>query len=253
MFKNIIAKKPGTSYLKGLTTSDLGKPDYNLLLKQHENYLDALKKCNVNIEILPESEEFPDSTFVEDTAVLTKEFAVITNPGAQSREKEVLEIEKTLSKYYETFHYIKSPGTLDGGDVLQIESTFYIGLSDRTNNEGANQLKQILKKNGYNCEIVELKETFHLKTGVSYLDNNVIVVAKELISHPSFANYNKIIVTDKEAYAANLIKVNDYVIFPLGYPETKDAIEEAGHEVIEVDTSEFKKHDGGLSCLSLRF
>ncbi|MFK2825912.1 arginine deiminase family protein [Bacillus sp. B190/17] len=253
MFKNVIVKTPGKSYVNGLTTSDLGTPDYGKLLEQHEAYVEALKQCGVEVTHLPASEEFPDSTFVEDTAVLTPEFAVITNPGADSRNGEIKEMESVLKNFYEKFHYITAPGTLDGGDILQIEDHFYIGISERTNTEGARQLKEIFESEGYKATIIQLKEFFHLKTGIAYLGDNVIVVAGEFIDHPDFAQYKQIKVTVEETYCANCIAVNDYVIIPKGYEDTKRQINEAGHKTIELDMSEVRKQDGGLSCLSLRF
>ena len=253
MFNNIIAKKPGKSYVNGLTTSDLGTPNYELVVKQHEEYIETLKKCDVNVKVLPENEDFPDSTFVEDTAVLVPELAVITRPGVDSREDEIYEIEPVIKEFYNDIYYIKPPGTLDGGDVLQIEKQFYIGLSERTNEEGAKQFIEIVSKAGYSGTIVTLEELFHLKTGISYLGNNTIVVTGELVNLPEFAQYDKIIVSKEEEYAANCIRVNDFVIIPKDYPNMKKAVVEAGYNVLEVNTSEFKKQDGGLSCLSLRF
>lgn len=253
LYKNVIVKTPGQSYMNGLTTSDLGTPDYDVLQEQHAAYVQALKKCGVSVTHLPASEPFPDSTFVEDTAVLTPGFAVLTNPGAQSRNGEVKEIEPALRQFYSIFHTITSPGTLDGGDVLQIEDHFYIGLSDRTNEEGARQLKAILETAGYRGTIIPLKRFFHLKTGISYLGHNIIVAAGEFIDHSAFAQYDKITVAAEEEYAANCIRVNDYVMIPEGYEQTKRSVQEAGFETIELAMSEFRKHDGGLSCLSLRF
>lgn len=253
MFKNTIVKTPGESYINGLTTSNLGVPYYDKALQQHQAYIEALKTCGVEVTVLPGNPNFPDSTFVEDTAVLTPEFAVISNPGASSRNGEIVEMEPTLKSYYENIYYIKSPGTLDGGDILQIDNHFYIGLSARTNLEGAQQLKQILELEKYEATIVQLEKFFHLKTGISYLGNQTIVVAGEFIDHPDFKSYNKIIVPPEEEYAANCIRVNDYVIIPSGYPKTKQKINEAGYHTIELDMSEFRKLDGGLSCLSLRF
>ncbi|WP_408008472.1 dimethylarginine dimethylaminohydrolase family protein [Pseudalkalibacillus sp. A8] len=253
MYKNVIVKKPGKSYVNGLTTSDLGKPVYEKALEQHDAYVEALKKCGVSVTFLPANEEFPDSTFVEDTAVLTPEFAVISNPGAVSRNGETGEIETALKKFYDTFHYIKTPGTLDGGDILQIEDHFYIGISDRTNEEGARQLKEILESEGYKGKIVPLQKFFHLKTGISYLGKELIIAAGEFVDHPDFQHYKKITVPLEEEYSANCIRVNDYVIIPKGYEETIRQINEAGFETIELEMSEFQKHDGGLSCLSLRF
>ena len=252
-FKHIIAKTPGKSYVEGLTTSDLGKPDYEKLLVQHEAYVEALKKCGVEVTLLPASEEFPDSTFVEDAAVLTPEFAVITNPGAESRNGEIIEIESALKDFYTKFHYIKAPGTLDGGDILQADNHFYIGISDRTNEEGARQLKEILEGEGFEATIIPLKKFFHLKTGIAYLGNKKMVVAGEFVDHPAFEAYEKIVINNEDEYSANCIRVNGYVIIPQGYSETKRKINEAGYETIELDMSEVQKQDGGLSCLSLRF
>ena len=253
MFGNVIVKTPGKSYLNGLTTSDLGKPVFDTLLEQHNKYIKALEQCGVSVTHLPASEEFPDSTFVEDAAVLTSDFAVITNPGADSRNGEIKEIEATLKGFYKKFHYIKSPGTLDGGDILQAEDHFYIGISERTNAEGARQLKEILEQEGYEATIIPLKEFFHLKTGIAYLGDNRMVVAGEFVDHPAFESYEKIIIEKEDEYSANCIRVNDYVIIPSGYEKTKRKFNEAGYQTIELEMSEVQKHDGGLSCLSLRF
>ncbi len=253
MFKNVIVKTPGESYVNGLTTSDLGKPDYEKLLEQHKAYVEALKKCGVEVTHLPASEEFPDSTFVEDTAVLTSEFAVVSNPGAHSRNGEITEMEAVLKDFYEKIFYIKAPGTLDGGDVLQADNHFYIGISERTNEEGARQLKEIVESEGYKGTIVPLEKFFHLKTGIAYLGNNLIVAAGEFLDHPDFEQYDKLTVSAEDEYSANCIRVNDYVIIPKGYEETKRKMNEAGYKTIELEMSEFQKQDGGLSCLSLRF
>jgi dimethylargininase len=253
MFKHTIVKTPGESYINGLTTSDLGRPILEKALQQHADYIEALKTCGVEVTVLPSNNDFPDSAFVEDTAVLTSEFAVISNPGAPSRNGEIIEIEAAIKSHYENIYSIKSPGMLDGGDILQIDNHFYIGLSVRTNQVGAEQLKRILELEKYKATIVPLEKFFHLKTGISYLGNQTIVVAGEFIDHPDFKSYNKIIVPPEEEYAANCIRVNDYVIIPTGFPKTKQKINKAGYETIELNMSEFRKLDGGLSCLSLRF
>ncbi|MGE7835162.1 dimethylarginine dimethylaminohydrolase family protein [Viridibacillus arvi] len=253
MFSNVIVKKPGKSYVEGLTTSDLGTPKYEELLVQHEAYVEALKTCGVEVTYLEADEAFPDSTFVEDTAVLTKDFAVVSNPGAASRNGEIVEMEQVLKGLYEKIYYIESPGTLDGGDVLQADKTFYIGISERTNQQGAEQLKAILEKEDYVAHIVPLKEFFHLKTGIAYLGDNKMVLAGEFVEDELFSSYDKIVIPKEDEYSANCILVNDFVIIPAGYPATKQKIEQAGYSVIELPMSEFQKQDGGLSCLSLRF
>lgn len=158
-----------------------------------------------------------------------------------------------LKDFYEKFHYIKTPGTLDGGDILQIENHFYIGISERTNEEGARQLKEIVESEGYQATIVPLQKFLHLKTGIAYLGNNAIIVAGEFINHPEFDQYKKIIVPEEEEYTANCILVNGSLIIPKGYEKTKRQIEEVGYKTIELEMTEFQKQDGGLSCLSLRF
>lgn len=253
MFKNVIVKTPGKSYVNGLTTSDLGKPDYGRLLEQHAAYVEALRGCGVEVTHLAESEEYPDSTFVEDAAVVTQEFAIITNPGAESRNGEKEEIETVLKNFYSKFHYITSPGTLDGGDVLQVDKHFYVGISERTNGEGAEQFKNLVETEGYTASVVELQEFFHLKTGIAYLGDNTIAAAGEFLDNPDFAKYEKVEIPDADEYSANCIKVNEYVIIPKGFEDTKRKLEERGLETIELEMSEFQKHDGGLSCLSLRF
>ena len=253
IFKNAIVKVPGATYINGLTSSNLGVPVLKEALKQHHAYVEALKTAGVEVTVLPENNDFPDSTFVEDTAVLTSDFAVITNPGAKTRKGETVEIEPVLRKFFKKIFRIESPGTLDGGDVLQVDNRFYIGISDRTNLAGAEQLQRILESENYQVTLVPLQTFLHLKTGITYIGNNTMAAAGEFIHHPVFQDYKKIIVPPEEEYAANCIRVNDYCIVPAGHPITKKQIIEAGFQIIELQMSEFKKQDGGLSCLSLRF
>src|SRR6056297_649370 len=253
-FKNAIVKKPAKTILKGITTADLGKPDYQKALKQHQEYVNTLKECGVKVEVLKADEKYPDSTFVEDPAVLTKECAIITNPGADSRKGETKDIKKAVKRYYKNSVYeIDPPATLEGGDIMQVDDHFYIGISDRTNKKGAKQLLTYLNFHGYTGDIVEFKGILHLKTGMSYIGNNTILITDLLEDKDIFADFNKIKVNKEEAYAANCIRINDFVIIPAGFPETKKAIEKAGFKTKKVDVSEFRKIDGGLSCLSLRF
>ena len=199
MFKNVIVKTPCKAVTEGITSApELGKPDYEKALKQHESYIAALKQCGVEVTVLPADENFPDSCFVEDTAVLTKKCAVISNPGAATRTKETEAMIPVIKQFYpeECIEYIQSPGTMEGGDVMMVGDTFYIGRSARTNEEGIRQFSEILAKYGYT--VVE-------------------------------------------------------VLVPAGYPTVEKLVKEMGYEVILVDTSEFRKIDGGLSCLSLRF
>ena len=256
MFKNVIVKTPCSKITDGITSApELGKPDYALALKQHASYIEALKKCGVEVTVLPADENFPDSCFVEDTAVLTRKCAIITNPGAESRNREIESMIPVIKKFYpeDCIEYIQAPGTLEGGDVMMVGDHFYVGKSARTNEEGIRQFIAILEKYGLTGSEVELTEVLHLKTGVNYIENNNMLVSGEFITKPEFAKYNRYEIPAEEAYAANCIWVNDKVIVPANFPAVKKIVEDLGYEVLTVDTSEFRKIDGGLSCLSLRF
>ena len=256
MFTHTIVRTPCRKVCDGITSApELGKPIYEKALEQHKNYIEALKKCGVDVKVLPANDDFPDSCFVEDVAVVTKKCAVITNPGASTRNHEIDFIEDTIKEYYDpsVIEHITAPGTLEGGDVMMCGDTFYVGLSARTNAEGIRQFREILGKYGYTVIEVSLEKVLHLKTGVNYLENNKMLVSGEFIDKPEFASYEKIVIPEEEAYAANCIWMNGTVIVPEGYPNVLAAVTGAGYPVITVDTSEFRKIDGGLSCLSLRF
>jgi dimethylargininase len=237
----------------GITSASLGKPDYEKAITQHDAYIEALKLCGVRTVILEAEEQYPDSVFVEDTAVLAPKCAVITNPGAAARQGEEVSVKKALTPFYKRIESIRAPGTLDGGDVMMVGKHFYVGLSERTNPEGTRQFDDILKKYAYTTSTVPMETFLHLKTGLAYLENNNLLVAGEFVDSTEFEKFNRIVIDEQEAYAANCIWVNDNVLVPAGFPKTKKSIEEAGYNVIEVDVSEFRKLDGGLSCLSLRF
>lgn len=253
MFKNVITRKPSKSMVHGITTANLGKPDYEKALLQYSEYVKALKSCGVNTIELEAKEDYPDSCFVEDTALLTKKCAIITNPGVESRKGEEKEINEVLKDFYDNIEVIKDPGTVEGGDIMMVGDHFYIGLSTRTNEEGARQMISFLEKYGYTGTTVPLREFLHLKTGVSYLEDNNLLATGEFLGSTEFREFNIIEVSKDDDYSANCIWVNGKVIVPKGFNNTKDAIIKAGYDVIELDMSEFQKLDGGLSCLSLRF
>lgn len=253
MFTRAIVRTPGRSVVNGVTTANLGKPDYQRALQQHERYIEALKTCGLEVTVIPPDEEYPDSTFVEDCAVLTEKCAVIGNLGVGSRKGEESSVEKILRGYYSNIVHIKDPGTLEGGDVLRVGKHFYIGVTGRTNAEGASQFIQILNGFGYSGSMIPVIQALHLKTGVAYLGENNLVMAGEFINHPGFADFNAIVIDKYESYAANCIRVNGYVLLPAGYKQTRKLIADSGYSVIEIDVSEFRKIDGGISCLSLRY
>jgi dimethylargininase len=252
MFTKAIVRKPAKTFANGITTANLGKPDFELARKQHDAYCEALIKCGLELSILEANPDFPDSCFVEDTAVVTNDFGVIARPGDPRRlgeEKEIEEILKPVMK----LHYIEEPGFLDGGDIMQADDTFYIGLSTRTNLKGSKQLHKILESYNYKALSIPVCNLLHLKTGVNYLGENNMLVHCDYCSKDDLLAYNQIKIHLDEAYAANSLRINDYVLVPKGFPKTLSSIESLGYKTIILDLSEYQKMDGGLSCLSLRF
>ncbi len=252
-FRYAIVKTPGESLINGLTTAKLGPPDYKKAINQHEAYVTALRIIGLQVTVLPPSEEYPDSTFVEDTALLTPYCAIISNPGAPSRRGEIQGIKPVLRDYYKNIFEIQTPGTVEAGDIMMVGNHYYIGLSERTNLYGATQVIEILNRFNLDGSVIKLDNVLHLKTGVAYLENNNLLACGEFIQHPDFQRFNIIEIDDDECPAANSVWINDRVLIPKGFPKTKQKIETAGYETLEVEISEFQKLDGGLSCLSLRF
>lgn len=251
-FKTAIVRIPGEDFSKGETSSKLGVPDFNLMLTLHREYINVLKQLGLDVIVLDPLSDHPDACFVEDTAVVIPEAGIITNPGAPSRKGEEDGIELILMRYRKT-EKIKPPGTLDGGDILQADNHFFIGVSERTNREGADQLSAILHRFGYSSEIIIVDEGLHLKSGVNYLGNGRLLITRDFAGLPQFADHEKIIINEGEEYAANTLLINGTFIMPEGFPGTYKQLADLGRPVITLNMSEARKMDGGLTCLSLRF
>jgi dimethylargininase len=189
---------------------------------------------------------------VEDTAVVISEVAVITRPGAVSRRGEEESIAEVLRQYREIEH-IQAPGTLDGGDVLMIGNHFFIGISERTNPEGAKQLGGILEKYGKTWTTLQVGAGLHFKSSVNYVGQNSILVTQDFTSHEALNQYDKIIVDKQAQYSANTLWINDHLLVPRGFPDTKTKLKSLALPIIELDVTEMQKMDGGLTCLSIRF
>jgi len=250
--KHIIARKPGANFADGITTSSLGKPSFALMLEQHQAYLDLMKELGIEVHVLEAEMQYPDAHFVEDTAVVIPEVGIITNPGAKARKGEEKTIEPLLANFRK-IERISAPGTLEGGDILLIDKTFYVGISERTNEEGAKQLNEIVSKYGYTTINIKVAAGLHLKSSINYIGRNNVIVSQPFNKIPDFEKYNKIVLTEEETYAANCLFLNEKIIMPAGFPILKQQIFDLGYEIHELNISEVEKMDGGLTCLSLRF
>jgi dimethylargininase len=255
-FKRAIVRPPASTFADGLTRIDLGTPDYNRALQQHQKYCDVLRSCGLSLVHLDPIPDFPDSTFVEDTALITPRGVVLTRPGAESRKGEVAAIEPVLRESFSELRRIDPPGTVDAGDVCEAGDHFFIGLSHRTNESGARQLATFLNEFGYATSLIDIREIsniLHLKSGIAFLGDDRLVAIDELAQHPEFRGFELIRVSPEEEYAANCLSVNGKVLMAAGFPLFEEQLNKLGLDVIALEMSEFQKMDGGLSCLSLRF
>jgi dimethylargininase len=256
LFKRAIVRPPGHNFAEGLTTFRGTPPDLKKAIDQHQAYCTALEHCGLEVVHLEPDLAHPDSTFIEDVAILTQDFAVLTRPGAESRVGEVELVRELLGSFFQTIHEITAPGALDGGDVCQAGKHFFVGVSQRTNEEGARQLAAFLAQAGNTSSLLDiraLKNVLHLKTGVACIDEGQLVVSEELAGCKEFRDYELIRVAPAESYAANCVRVNDHVLISEGFPNLATAMIQRGFALLQLDMSEFRKMDGGLSCLSLRF
>jgi dimethylargininase len=256
LFNHAIVRTPGSNFAAGLTTVQLGVPHFASVLEQHERYCQALAQCGVAVTTLEADPRHPDSTFVEDTAIVTARGAILTRPGHSSRQGEIDAIRPALRGQFPAPPEIEPPGTVDGGDICEAENHFFIGLSQRTNEEGARQLAALLAELGYTSAVVDVREMttiLHLKSGISYIGDNTLVVMDEMAANQQFRAYELIRVAPEESYAANCVRVNGRVLVAAGYPRLTADLAARGFDPLVLDMSEFQKMDGGLSCLSLRF
>ena len=256
MFTRAIVRPPSENFADGLTSVDLGRPDLKTARKQHRAYCEALVRCGLMLIELEPDARFPDSTFVEDTAVLTSKCAVVMRPGASSRTGEIDSMAETLAQHCDMLNRVEPPGTIDGGDVCQAGDHFLIGISARTNEEGARQLSGFLEAAGFTSHHVDIRSIsgiLHLKSGLTYLGDNRMLATAGFSRAKQLEGFEIVSVPEGEEYAANCIRVNDYVLFAAGFPKLRYKLEYLGYNLIELEMSEFQKMDGGLSCLSLRF
>ncbi len=279
VFSKAIVRPPSRTFAEGLTTAGLGAPDYHRALEQHAAYGAALEECGLELIRLEADERHPDSCFVEDAAVIAESSAdyadsksddlraarmqaILTRPGAPSRQEEVVSMRSELARLFPSLCEIRSPGTLDGGDVCEAGPHFFIGISERTNEDGARELAEILTTYGYTSSFVDIRthardaratSLLHLKSGVAYLRDKTLVITDTLAYREEFHEYDLLRVEPGEEYAANCIEVNGRVLIAAGHPHFAKKLCELGYETMELEMSEFQKMDGGLSCLSIRW
>lgn len=219
---------------------------------EFENYCHVLEQLGVNVTILSANEKYPDACFVEDTAVVMDEIAVICRPGAESRREETRLIENELSKYRKTVN-ISSPATIDGGDILRIGKRVFVGESTRTNLAGINQLAKILNHYGYEVIPVTVQGSLHLKTACTAINEETLLLNQEWIDVNPLKGFNLIQTPIKEPFGANTLRIGDTLCLQAGFPQTKDRVEALGEKVELVKIPELAKAEAGLTCLSIIF
>jgi dimethylargininase len=255
-FTRAVVRPPAATFAAGLTSSGLGPPDLALALEQHDGYCRTLERLGLSLIRLPPDADFPDSTFVEDAAIVTTRGAILTSPGAASRAGEVAAIGAVLGEGFPELAQVTAPGTVDGGDVCEAGQHFFIGVSERTSPGGAAQLADWLARHRFSSSVIDIRGMaglLHLKTGLSWLGERRLLAAGEIAGHPALSGWEIVTVPEGEDYAANCIRVNDALLVARGFPATGALLGALGYDLVPLAMSEYRKMDGGLSCLSLRW
>ncbi len=254
-FTHAITRRPGQSITGGLRAVDTGAPNLATMLGHHTDYVTALRSTGATVIELDPLEAYPDSVFVEDTALCLPDGAVVMRPGAPSRLGEAAEMAPNLKALYAEVVTIDGPDSfIEGGDILTTEREILVGRSARTNAAGIAELTRKVAPWGHTVrEVFTPPGVLHFKTDCSLLDAETILSTDRLAASGCFEGYRVIPVAEGEEAAANSIRFNDIVIVPAGFPRTAERIAKAGYTLREIGNSECAKLDGGMSCLSLRF
>lgn len=246
-----ITRTPAPSLAEcALTYLERVRIDYDLALAQHQVYCTALHRGGAQVEVLPALAHLPDSVFVEDTAVLLDEVAVLTTLGSESRRAEAALIEPPLQRF-RPVERIAVPGTLEGGDVLRIGKTLYVGRSPRTNAAGIEQLRALVTPYGYAVVPVQVHGCLHLKTGCTALDDRTILINPDWVDAAAFADFTLLPVATDEPFAANVLRLPNVCLMNAAYSQTVAMVVERGLAIKTIDISEFGKAEAGLTCMSL--
>jgi dimethylargininase len=226
--------------------------DYERACAQHRQYEDALRSLGMEVISLKAETDLPDSVFVEDVALVLDECALMLNPGAASRRPEVASVEKALAPYREIFH-IQPPATVDGGDILRLGRTIYVGLSSRSTEDAIEQMRAILEPCNYQVRAVNVTGCLHLKSAVTQVGEDILLINSEWVSQENFPAMECIEVDPSESHAANAVLVNSAIIYPSSFPKTRAKLEQAGINLLIVDADELAKAEGAVTCCSLIF
>ena len=251
-----IVRLPSSALADGITSASLGTPIYADARSQHAAYCEALREAGAGVTVLDADLRHPDAHFVEDAAVLIGTTAVLTRPGAAARRDEPQAIRAVLAEHFRDIVEIVAPGTLDGGDVCDAGDRVFVGISQRTSRDGAEQFARIARHAGKTPVLVDVRGiagALHLKSAMAYLGDGRFVATSPLAPLLNEPPGRVLLVAPGEAYAANCVHVNDVVLIAAGNPHLRSALADAGYASVPLDVSEFRKMDGGLSCLSLRF
>jgi dimethylargininase len=224
--------------------------DLNVARAQHYAYVKVLQELGCDVIELPAEHDLPDSVFVEDTALILPEAAVIARPGADSRKPETESIVQALAPLIKLVR-MREPATVDGGDVLVLGKKIYVGLSTRSNSEAVDQLNELLREHGYAVMGVEIQDCLHLKSAVTRVEDTTLLINKNWVDTSYFGGFSFIGVDPAEPHAANCLPVNGSIIFPMAFPGTRARLEERGYNVVSVDVSELAKAEGAVTCCSL--
>lgn len=224
--------------------------DVEVARVQHRGYVEALKKSGCHVIELPAESDLPDSVFVEDTAFILPEVAVITRPGADSRKPETESIVRALSPHIKLVR-VREPATIDGGDVLVLNKNIYVGLSTRSNQAAIDQLRDLLGEYGYTVTGVQMHDCLHLKTAITRVGDQTVLINPGWVDTHHFQDFNWIEVDPSEPFAANCLPVGNSIIFPTTFPQTCAKLESAGYHLTTVDVSELAKAEGAVTCCSL--
>lgn len=253
-FTHAIVRKPGASVVSGLRDGGGPDPDYAALLLEHATYVDTLRGLGLEVEELDEADDFPDSVFVEDPALVFTEGAIVLNMAAKSRAGETRLISPALESSFERVLHMQGPGHADGGDVLVLPDRVLIGLSGRTDREGAEELVRLLDQLGKKGEIAETPPgVLHFKTGCSLIDKETVFAVPQMAGSPAFARLRVVSVPEGETKAANKLRIRNAALISEGFPKSREIIETLGIRTIPMPTEQIGRIDAGLSCMSLRW